>query len=137
MRLPAALLVLGMAAGCFSDDPEPREVSAPTQSPTVVTPVAQSSPSSAPTPTPAPPRRYDAAAALETVRHLAGVIGPRHGTSAAFRALRERAAKLDARVDERREQYNAAVGMLNFRCQAFPYNLVARTMGMQPAPFLS
>lgn len=62
---------------------------------------------------------------------------PQFGSSAAFHALRERAATLDARVDERREQYNTAVGMLNFRCQAFPYNLVARSMGMQPAPFLS
>jgi LemA protein len=62
---------------------------------------------------------------------------PQFGTSDAFRALRERAAILDARVDERREQYNTAVSVLNFRCEAFPYNLVARTMGMQPAPFLS
>ena len=62
---------------------------------------------------------------------------PQFGTSEAFRALRERAAILDARDDERREQYNTAVRVLNFRCEAFPYNVVARTMGMQPAPFLS
>lgn len=59
------------------------------------------------------------------------------GTSAAFAALRDRAATLDARVDERREQYNDAVSILNFRCQAFPYSLVARTTGVRPAAFLS
>lgn len=62
---------------------------------------------------------------------------PQFATSAAFRALRDRAATLDARVDERREQYNDAVSVLNFRCQAFPYSVVARTMGLRPAPFLS
>ena len=62
---------------------------------------------------------------------------PQFGTSAAFRALRERAVTLDARVDERREQYNTVVSVLNFRCQSFPYTVVARTMGMEPAPFLS
>jgi len=75
-------------------------------------------------------------AASEALFRLAANY-PQFGTSAAFRALRERAATLDARVDERREQYNTAVSMLNFRCQAFPYNLVARSMGLEPAPFLS
>lgn len=62
---------------------------------------------------------------------------PQFGTSAAFSALRKRAATLDERVDERREQYNDAVSVLNFRCQSFPYSLVARTMGLRPAAFLS
>lgn len=62
---------------------------------------------------------------------------PQFGTSAAFAALRARAATLDARVDERREQYNDAVSVLNFRCQAFPYSVVARTMGLRPSAFLS
>jgi hypothetical protein len=44
---------------------------------------------------------------------------------------------LDRRVDERRETYNNVVSVLNVRCQAFPYSLVARTMGMRPAAFLS
>ncbi len=68
-------------------------------------------------------------------RHAAGY--PQFGTSGAFRALRERAATLDARVDEKREAYNDAVSVLNFRCQAFPYSVVARTMGLEPASFLS
>ena len=61
---------------------------------------------------------------------------PQLATSAAFAALRERVATLDARVDERREQYNAAVSVLNFRCHAFPYRLVARSMRVVPAAFL-
>jgi LemA protein len=56
--------------------------------------------------------------------------------SAAFASLRERVATLDVRVDERREQYNAAVSVLNFRCNAFPYRLVARSMRVVPAAFL-
>jgi LemA protein len=57
--------------------------------------------------------------------------------SEAFTALRERVSTLDTRVDERREQYNAAVSVLNFRCHAFPYRLVARSMRVVPAAFLS
>jgi LemA protein len=62
---------------------------------------------------------------------------PQFSTSLAFAALRNRAATLDERVDERREQYNETVSVLNFRCQAFPFSLVARTMGLRPAGFLS
>jgi hypothetical protein len=62
---------------------------------------------------------------------------PQFGTSRAFKALHQRATTLDARVDERREAYNAVVSVFNVRCRAFPYSLVARTLGMQPAPFLS
>jgi LemA protein len=61
---------------------------------------------------------------------------PQLAMSAAFAALRERVATLDTRVDERREQYNAAVSVLNFRCHAFPYRLVARSMRVVPAAFL-
>jgi LemA protein len=61
---------------------------------------------------------------------------PQLAASAAFTALRVRVATLDARVDERREQYNATISVLNFRCQAFPYSLVARSMGMAPDAFL-
>jgi hypothetical protein len=62
---------------------------------------------------------------------------PQFGTSKAFKALRERASTLDARVDDRRERYNNAVSVLNFRCKAFPYSLVARSMGLRPSAFLS
>ncbi len=61
---------------------------------------------------------------------------PQLATSAGFAALRERVAMLDARVDERREQYNSAVSVLNFRCDAFPYSLVARSMRVSPAALL-
>jgi LemA protein len=62
---------------------------------------------------------------------------PQFAGSSAFAALRDRVQTLDARVDEKREQYNGAVSVLNFRCQAFPYSVVARTMGLRPAGFLS
>jgi LemA protein len=62
---------------------------------------------------------------------------PQFSTSAAFAALRDRARTLDARVDEKREQYNSTASVFNFRCQAFPYSVVARTMGMRPAGLLS
>jgi LemA protein len=75
-------------------------------------------------------------AASEALFRLAANY-PQFGTSSAFRALRERAGILDARVAEKRERYNDAVSLLNFRCQAFPHNLVARTMGLEPAAFLS
>jgi LemA protein len=75
-------------------------------------------------------------AASESLFRLAASY-PQFGTSGAFQALRERAATLDARVDDKREQYNDAVSLLNIRCQVFPHSLVARTMRLQPAAFLS
>jgi LemA protein len=75
-------------------------------------------------------------AAVEVLFRLAANY-PQFGTSRAFMSLRERALTLDSRVDERREEYNNVVSVLNVRCQAFPYSLVARTMGMRPAAFLS
>jgi LemA protein len=75
-------------------------------------------------------------AASEALFRLAANY-PQFGSSAAFRALRERAATLDARIDERREHYNTAVSVLNIRCQAFPHSLIARSMGLRAAPFLS
>jgi LemA protein len=75
-------------------------------------------------------------AAAESLFRLAANY-PQFGTSRAFRALHERAMTLDRRVDGRRETYNNVVSVLNVRCQAFPYSLVARTMGMRPAAFLS
>ncbi len=83
------------------------------------------------------------AAADKTHRTASGALFrlaanyPQFGTSRAFKALHERARTLDARVDERREQYNGVVSVLNVRCRAFPHSIVARTMGMRPAAFLS
>ncbi|HEU5468922.1 MAG TPA: LemA family protein [Steroidobacteraceae bacterium] len=83
------------------------------------------------------------AAADKTHRAAAGTLFrlaanyPQFGTSKAFKALRDRATTLDARVDEKREQYNGVVSVLNVRCRAFPYSLVARTMGMRPAAYFS
>jgi len=73
--------------------------------------------------------------AVATLFAIAGNY-PQLAGSAAFAALRERVATLDGRVAERREQYNSAVSVLNFRCDAFPHRLVARTIGLRPAAFL-
>ena len=76
-------------------------------------------------------------AAAESLFRLAANY-PQFGTSRAFKALHDRAQ--DARCaawTRRREHYNNVVSVLNVRCQAFPYSLVARTMGMRPAAFLS
>ena len=74
-------------------------------------------------------------AAVATLFALTGNY-PQLTGSQAFAALRDRVATLDARVSERREQYNLAASMLNMRCSAFPHRLVARSAGVHPAALL-
>lgn len=74
-------------------------------------------------------------AAVATLFALTGNY-PQLAGSRAFAALRDRVATLDARVAERREQYNAVVSVLNFRCDAFPHRLMSRMLGLRPAPIL-
>jgi LemA protein len=74
-------------------------------------------------------------AAVATLFALTGNY-PQLTGSKAFAALRDRIATLDARVAERREQYNLAASMLNMRCSAFPHRLVARSAGVHPAALL-
>jgi len=74
-------------------------------------------------------------AAVGTLFALTGNY-PQLAGSKAFAALRDRVATLDARVAARREQYNAVVSVLNFRCDAFPHRLVSRILGLRPAPIL-
>lgn len=47
----------------------------------------------------------------------------------AFLDLRERLARIEASIAEHRERYNSAVNLLNVRCQAFPYRVIARAGG--------
>jgi LemA protein len=74
-------------------------------------------------------------AAVATLFALTGSY-PQLTCSQAFAALRDRVATLDARVSERREQYNLAAILLNMRCRAFPHRLVARSAGVHPAALL-
>lgn len=74
-------------------------------------------------------------AAVATLFALTGNY-PQLTGSQAFAALRDRVVTLDARVSERREQYNLAASMLNMRCSAFPHRLVARSAGVHPAALL-
>lgn len=82
------------------------------------------------------------AAALQAHRAAAGdlltVAGsyPQLATSTAFAALVSRMDELDARLDARSEEYNAAASMLNLRCAALPHRLAARALGFRPAPLL-
>lgn len=74
-------------------------------------------------------------AAVATLFALTGNY-PQLTGSRAFGALRDRVATLDARVAERREQYNLAASVLNLRCGAFPHRLVAWSAGVHPAALL-
>jgi len=82
------------------------------------------------------------AAALQAHRVAAGdllTVGgsyPQLAGSTAFAALVSRMDELDARVDARSEDYNAAASALNLRCAAFPHRLAARALGFAPASLL-
>jgi len=78
MRVAAAFLALGLAAGCTEESAPaaPPLIEQSTPVPTATQPATQ----------PAPPERsYDVSVAMRAVRHLAGDIGPRQATSPAFR----------------------------------------------------
>jgi aminopeptidase YwaD len=114
-RLLALVASAALLAGCTSDDsPDPAPPSAApsasTAGPTVATPT--------PTPEAAPPPGVDPddvriATAMEAVRHLAGTVGPRPGTSPAyFRA----AAWVESRLTElgwrvQRQRFHTPAGV--------------------------
>lgn len=87
LRVAAGLMLAVGLAACSSEGQPGPDRTEVTASPSAATSAAETStpPTASPTPTRAP---YDVGVALAAVRHLAGVIGPRHGTSPAF----ERAA---------------------------------------------
>jgi hypothetical protein len=91
MRLLALLLAVWLVAGCTADPPG-RPVGAPPTSPEepAPSPAGSDAATSSPSPAPRPPRSVRAAdfrltVAYAAVQHLAGRIGPRHATSAAYR----------------------------------------------------
>lgn len=119
----AGALVACLLAGCSSGPPGP---AAPTRSPAPVPgtltpststgPTPTSTPTSTPTGTPTPRAEPDdvrPATALAAVRHLAGTVGPRPGTSPAyFRAARwvsDRFAGLGWQVERQRFRTPAGV----------------------------
>ncbi len=93
MKAVVGLATAGLLlAGCSDLEPEPIRPVAPTStSPPASAPTSSAAPTSAPT-SPAPRADPDAvrvSTAMAAVRHLAGRVGPRPGTSAAyFRAAR-------------------------------------------------
>ena len=81
----ASLALLGLLATACSDEPL-----VDTVPPEVTTPPATTAETPTPTPTPTPeptpePLEFEAARAIAHVQHLAGRIGPRLATGAAFR----------------------------------------------------
>lgn len=97
--LVASVTLVALATGCSGADlgiPQDPLVTTLTATPTA-TPTAR--PTATATPTQQPePARFDADRAMRTVRHLAGVIGPRLATGPAFR---EAADYVTARFVER------------------------------------
>lgn len=86
-RWAAVPVVLVLLAGCTGEaGPRPAptaSISDPASSPTVSPPTTPA-PSTAPPPPPVDPAAVDVGTARATVRHLAGRIGPRPGTSPAY-----------------------------------------------------
>ena len=88
-RVATVLLLSGLVAGGCSAAERPRdgEPAAPATSPppSATTREPEASPTPAPRPRPVRPGAFDARRASGVVDHLAGRIGPRHGTSPQFR----------------------------------------------------
>ena len=103
---------LMVAAGCTADDsrPGPARPGAPRPSVQPTTSASASEPTRSPTATSPPgaqplrPDAFDAARAMAVVRHLAGRIGPRHGTSPDFLRAADWAARQLARAGYRVER---------------------------------
>ena len=116
MRTAAALLLAGLVATGCSGSPPPRAEPTPASLPSPTDQAPPQSSGATPTREPPPsavrPGSFDAAQAMAVVRHLAGEIGPRHGTSPAFReAARWVAGELgDLGLDVRRQQVDVPAG---------------------------
>ncbi len=106
MRASGALAPLAAAALLVACSGDAERTPSPAPNPPPV-----SAAEATPTPSPVPPPEFDAAAAVRTVRDLAGGIGPREATSAAFR----RAA---AQVADRLRAMGYTVTMPEFRVPA-------------------
>lgn len=76
LRAAVAVVAAALMAACTGEPPESRSTPAPSPTSTATKP-------STPSPTPAPD--FDAARVLADIRYLAREIGPRHGTSDAYR----------------------------------------------------
>lgn len=115
MRAAAAVLLASLAAGGCSAT-EPISTPAPeSRSPGgTVAPAPITAPSRAPEPEiePLRPGDLDVTTALAAVRHLAGDIGPRHGTSPEFREAAAWVAQEMAGIgyDVRRQRFDVPAG---------------------------
>ncbi|MGH3348160.1 MAG: hypothetical protein ACRDO4_14365, partial [Nocardioides sp.] len=122
--LVAAVAVAAVVAGCSAGDPSGEAAPSSSPSPTTTddasadptsdpTSTPSSTPTSDPEPAPLRPADFDLRRAQGAVQHLAGRIGPRHGTSPAFaRAVDWVSGELEGlgyRV--RRQRFDAPAGV--------------------------
>jgi aminopeptidase YwaD len=122
----AAVAVAAIMAGCSADEadgpagPQPSSSSTgvdatadPTWGTATEAPTGPSTPTTEPEPAPVRPADFDVRRARVAVQHLAGRIGPRHGTSPAFaRAVSWVSAELeDLGYRVRRQEFDAPAGV--------------------------
>ena len=62
---------------------------------------------------------------------------PQLGADPAFASPRDQLERLGPAIDEGRERYNCSANLQNVRGDAFPYRLLARSMGIRPAALLA
>ena len=143
--LAVVALALSTAVSCTGgNDPSTTPSTTPSTVPSAVPSAAPSTPAPSVTPSRpsvAPAPRFDPAAAVATVRHLAGTIGPREATTARFRAaadwlvLRLQAAGYQVRRQPLRVPAGVSWGVPVPAGQT--WNVVATTPGLAPgAPYL-
>lgn len=111
--LVAAVALAAVLAGCSADEPTGPAGPGPSPSSTSAAPTRSPDTTPEAEPRPVRPNDFDVRRATAAVRHLAGRIGPRHGTSPAFtRAVDWVAAELEHlgyRV--RRQGFDAPAGV--------------------------
>ena len=107
-----ALLAVGLGAACTTSETRqrPEDTASSSSRPPEPTPVEQTGP---PEPRLVRASDLDVRIAVRAVRHLAGTIGPRHGTSPAFRRAADWVvAELEARgLDVRRQGFEVPGGV--------------------------
>lgn len=140
MRRALVVTLLVLTAGCSEE--QPRELGAPADSPPPASPAPPESASSEPKPEPEPePPRFEAARAMDTVRHLARRIGPRPATSGAYREaasqVTDALARLGYAVDSQRVRVPAGDSWGVPVDAGTSRNVVATAPGFDPgAPYV-
>jgi hypothetical protein len=103
LRVGTAVATAALMASCSGGTPEPDSTSAPGPTSTATEPTA---------PAPTPAREFEVKRVLDDIRYLAREVGPRHGTSDAYRGaadwVEQRFTELGYTVD--RQQVDVPAG---------------------------